>query len=367
MKFALFYEIPVARPWTAESEHRAYKEVLEQAQLADTLGYHSVWSVEHHFSEEFSHCSNPEVLYGAIAATTKNLRIGYGVRLMPRPYNHPVRTAESVAVLDLISDGRVEFGTGRSATRDELEGFGIHPDETRDMWEEALRMTVNCWVNDEAEFSGQFWNMPKRRVVPKPLQGPHPPLWGATTSPDGHRVMGQHGLGVCSFTVGLPPEDLKSRIDMYRQGLTECTDPIGAFINDRVATFTMVHCAPDRDEAIAQAKESFEWYVTESNRRIATVAEWMEEMNQTDLGTYDYTAKTRAANAAGKTKIPIQRLFESGAAVVGSPEDCVETAKRYEAAGCDILLCLVNPYKMPHDQVMRSIELIGKEVIPHFA
>ena len=366
MKFALFYEIPVARPWTAESEHQAYKEVLAQAQLADGLGFHSVWSVEHHFSEEFSHCSNPEVLYGAIAATTKNLRIGYGVRLMPRPYNHPVRTAESVAVLDLISDGRVEFGTGRSATRDELEGFGINPDDTRDMWEEALRMTVNCWVNDEASFDGKYWSMPKRRVVPKPLQGPHPPLWGATTSGDGHRVMGQHGLGVCSFTVGLPPEDLKERIDLYRQGIAECTEPIGAFVNDQVATFTMVHCAPSRDEALAQARESFEWYVTESNRRIGTLAEWMHEMQQ-DLGTYEYAARTKAASDAGKTKIPIERLFESGAAVVGTPEDCVETARRYEAAGCDILLCLVNPYKMPHDQVMRSIELIGTEVIPAFA
>ena len=113
MKFALFYEIPVARPWTRESEHHAYKNTLEQAILADRLGYHSVWTVEHHFLEEFSHCSNPEVLYGAIASRTENIRIGYGVRLLPQPYNHPIRTAESVAVLDLLSDGRVEFGTGR--------------------------------------------------------------------------------------------------------------------------------------------------------------------------------------------------------------------------------------------------------------
>ena len=117
MKFALFYEIPVARPWDERSEWRAYKNTLEQAVLADRLGWHGFWTVEHHFLEEFSHCSNPEVLYGAVAARTQNLRIGYGVRLCPRPYNHPVRSAESAAVLDLLSDGRVEFGTGRSATR----------------------------------------------------------------------------------------------------------------------------------------------------------------------------------------------------------------------------------------------------------
>src|SRR5919205_1546326 len=138
MKFALFYEIPVPRPWDERSEWRAYKETLEQVVLADTLGFHSVWTVEHHFLEEYSHCSNPEVLYGAIAARTERIRLGYGVRLMPQPYNHPVRTAESVAVLDLISNGRVEFGTGRSSTRPELEGFGINPHDTREMWQEAI-------------------------------------------------------------------------------------------------------------------------------------------------------------------------------------------------------------------------------------
>jgi hypothetical protein len=138
MKFALFYEIPVARPWNAESEYLAYQHTLEQAILGDKMGFHSFWTVEHHFLEEYSHCSNPEVLYGAIAARTKNIRLGYGVRLLPKPYNHPIRTAESVAVLDLISDGRVDFGTGRSSTRAELEGFDIDPDETREQWREAL-------------------------------------------------------------------------------------------------------------------------------------------------------------------------------------------------------------------------------------
>ena len=166
MKFALFYEIPVARPWDEGSEHRAYKNTLEQVILGDKVGFHSVWTVEHHFLEEFSHCSNPEVLYGAIAAMTKNIRIGYGVRLLPKPYNHPVRTAESVAVLDLLSDGRVEFGTGRSATRLELEGFGVSPAETREMSREALEHIVGCWTNEEYEFEGKHWSMPRRRVQP---------------------------------------------------------------------------------------------------------------------------------------------------------------------------------------------------------
>jgi hypothetical protein len=147
VKFALFYEIPVPRPWTP-GRAAAYQNVIRQAVLGGD-GFHSLWTVEHHFLE--AHCSNPEVLYGAIAAAkTSRLRLGYGVRLLPRPYNHPVRTAESVAVLDLLSDGRVEFGTGRSATRAELEGFGIDPKHTRAMWQESIEHIVGCWTNDES-------------------------------------------------------------------------------------------------------------------------------------------------------------------------------------------------------------------------
>ena len=181
MKFALFYEIPVPQPWEPDSELIAYQNTLAEAVAGDKAGWDAFWTVEHHFLKEYSHCSNPEVLYGAVAALTERIRLGFGVRLMPKPYNHPVRTAESVAVLDLISNGRVDFGTGRSATRAELEGFGLDPADTREMWREAIEHVVGCWTNDEYEFAGKHWQMPKRRVQPKPLQHPHPPIWGATT------------------------------------------------------------------------------------------------------------------------------------------------------------------------------------------
>ena len=218
VQFALFYEIPVPRPWTPRAEYQAYQNTLEQAVFGEQMGFRAFWTVEHHFLEEFSHCSNPEVLYGAVAARTKTMRIGYGVRLLPKPYNHPVRTAESVAVLDLISGGRVDFGTGRSTTRTELEGFGISPHDTRDMWREALEHVIGCWRNDEYAFEGKHWSLPKRRVLPKPLQQPHPPVWAATGSEDGHAIMGKLGLGLLSFTVGTPPEELGKRIAIYREG-----------------------------------------------------------------------------------------------------------------------------------------------------
>jgi alkanesulfonate monooxygenase SsuD/methylene tetrahydromethanopterin reductase-like flavin-dependent oxidoreductase (luciferase family) len=196
MKFALFYEIPVARPWAPDSEHLAYKNTLEQAIAGEQAGFHAFWTVEHHFLEEYSHCSNPEVLYGAIASRTSKMRLGYGVRLMPRPYNHPVRTAESVAVLDLLSDGRVDMGTGRSATRIELEGFGVDPKDTRDMWREAIEHVVGCWTNERYSFEGKYWSLPDRRVQPKPLQQPHPPIYvGAMTAGNVFRRVMTYGNG----------------------------------------------------------------------------------------------------------------------------------------------------------------------------
>jgi alkanesulfonate monooxygenase SsuD/methylene tetrahydromethanopterin reductase-like flavin-dependent oxidoreductase (luciferase family) len=367
MKFALFYEIPVARPWTPGKEHRAYQDVIEEVVFGEEMGFHGFWTVEHHFLEEFSHCSNPEVLYGAIAARTESMRIGYGVRLMAKPYNHPVRTAESVAVLDLISNGRVDFGTGRSATRLELEGFGLNPHETRRMLQEAIEHVVGCWTNERYSFEGEFWSMPERCVIPKPLQDPHPPIWTATTSESGHYEVGKTGVGLLSFAVGVSPEDMIPRVAAYKRGQADCTQPKGAFRNERVATFTMSHCAASNQQAFAEAEESMLWYPRHGAGLIADTVDYARTF-QEDLATYDYAGTTKALKeSGGLDALTFDYIKEVGAAMVGDPDRCIEIAKRYEAAGCDVLLCLGNPYNMPHDQVMASIELLGKHVIPEFS
>lgn len=366
MRFALFYEIPVPRPWDAESELQAYQHTLEQAVAGDRLGWDAFWTVEHHFLQEFSHCSNPEVLYGAVAARTERIRLGYGVRLMPKPYNHPVRTAESVAVLDLISNGRVDFGTGRSSTRPELEGFGIDPAGTRAMWKEAIEHVVGCWTNEEYEFAGSYWQMPRRRVQPKPLQQPHPPIWGATTSDDGHRQVGELGLGLCSFAVGVSPEEVKRRVDLYRDAVSSCTAPLGRTVHDAAATFTMALCAPERERAYELARESFEWYPKTGARQIGSLTAWMNERRQA-LGSYEYARDMKAVDESGQLDLlDLEYLIDTNACVLGTPDDCVAMCERYEQAGIDLLLCLVNPYKVPHEAVMQTIELMGKEVIPRF-
>ena len=245
-------------------------------------------------------------------------------------------------------------------------GFNVNPEETRDMWKEALQHIVGAWTEEHYQADGKYWKMGgPRRVQPKPFQDPHPPIFGATSSPDGHLEVGRQGIGLCSFTVGVPPEELAERFALYREGLAECEKPVGKFVNEQAATFTMVHCAADKQRAYDVAEESMLWYVKHGGALIASVADLLEGK---DLGTYGYTGTAKEHRDAGTMgQLTFEYLHESGSAVVGDPDECIATARRYEAAGCDLLLCLVNPYNIPHEDVMESIELMGKHVLPAFA
>jgi alkanesulfonate monooxygenase SsuD/methylene tetrahydromethanopterin reductase-like flavin-dependent oxidoreductase (luciferase family) len=359
--FGLFYEIPVPAPWQARSERDAYHAVIAQAVRGEAVGFSHFWTVEHHFLSEFSHCSAPEVLYGAVAAKTSRIRIGHGVRLLPFPYNHPLRAAEMAAMLDCICDGRLEFGTGRSATRREMEGFGIDPNETRGMWEEALQVIVGAWINDVFSWEGKYFKVPPRRVHPKPLQQPHPPLWMASTSPESHEIAGRKGMGLLSFTIGVPPEELAGRIELYRKGLAEA-EPVGRSVNRTAATFTMVHCAETNETARQNAAASVVWYLRNSVRLIGELATWQEEKRR-EFGTYQYSTMLRDLDTS---QLDFDTLDAMGAVIVGDPERCIERVRRYRDAGCEQLLCLMNPYNIAPDKVMRSIELFGQHVIPAF-
>lgn len=377
MDFALFYEIPQPRPWTIESPRTALKNAVDAAVLGDRLGYRSFWLTEHHFLPELSISTAPEVVFATIAAKTERIRLGHGVRLLPNAYNHPIRAAEMAATLDNLCDGRLDFGTGRSATRTELEGFQVNPHETRAQQEEALEFIVRAWTEEEIEFEGKYFRMPSRNVVPKPYQQPHPPLWQATASPEGHTQSGEKGIGLLSFTVGVEPEILAERIALYRDGLSRAK-PVGKYINDRVGVFTLVHCETDRKAAQDTARESFVWYVNISGQLVANFTMWLEELG-TGLGSFQYgpyvMVKEAMEEAAAKAEtdpeesgwvITLEDLDEKGAVLCGDPDRIIEVAKRYEAAGCEMLMCLVNPYKIPQDKVLESIELIGKHVLPEF-
>jgi alkanesulfonate monooxygenase SsuD/methylene tetrahydromethanopterin reductase-like flavin-dependent oxidoreductase (luciferase family) len=178
--------------------------------------------------------------------------------------------------------------------------------------------------------------------------------------------MGELGLGLCSFAVGVSPEEVKKKIDLYREGVANCTTPIGKYVHDEAATFTMCCVAPSEAEARETARESFEWYPKVGARQIAQVAEWMAERKQ-DLGNYDYAAGMKQHSDDGSLDLlSLEYLVETGACVLGTSDQAVEACRRYEEAGVDLLLCLVNPYKIPHEKVMQSIELMGDDVIPEF-
>ena len=181
----------------------------------------------------------------------------------------------------------------------------------------------------------------------------------ATSSPAGHEVAGRAGVGLLSFTIGVPPSELAFRIGLYKQGLTQAK-PAGKVINKRAATFTMVHCAETNAEARQNAEQSILWYFRRSIELISSVAAWQEGR---ELGSYDYLRALKDMNLEG---VSYDMLDEMDAVIVGDPARCVEKARKYFDAGCDQILCLMQPHSIAPHKVMRSIELFGEHVIPAF-
>lgn len=359
MDFGMMYEIEMAKPFHARSEYDLFQQTIAQVVAAEEVGFSHVWSVEHHFLEEFSYSSAPEILFGALSQRTKTIRIGHGVRLLPFPYNHPIRSAEQAATLDLLCNGRLDFGTGRSVSRLELEGFGIDPKETRPMWEEALDVIVGAWTEETFSWQGRYFKLPPRKVVPKPLQKPHPPLWCASTGPETHEIAGRKGLGLLSFTLLVDPDELKRRIGIWKAGQREAK-PAGKFINDRAATFTMVHCAETDREARETARRAFEWYARTSFEYVASVVAWQAG---SQAGTYDYIKQMAGISPE---EITFDYMDQNDMLICGDPDTCIRKVKRYQEAGCQQLLCFMQVYDIPHQKIMDSIKLWGKHVIPYF-
>ncbi|HTK65588.1 MAG TPA: LLM class flavin-dependent oxidoreductase [Pseudonocardia sp.] len=348
------YEVEAV--FTPEATHRAFHDVVEEVVQAEKSGYTSAWFVEHHFYEEASQSSAPDVMLSHIAAKTERIRLGHGVRLLPHAYNHPVRAAESAAVLDLLSNGRLEFGTGRSLSRLELEGFGIDPAATREQWDNSLGIIVDAWTKEVVERTEGPIQFPPRSVVPKPLQQPHPPLWAATTGAPGHELMGRKGLGLLSFTLMLPVEELASRIALYREGIKHA-EPVGHFVNDQVAAMTMVHCHQDGQVARERAADAVMGYLRWAFAAFVGAARWMDPRE----GTYNYLQEMLGIDI---DQLTFDIVNDNDMVIVGTPDECKKKAERYFDAGVDQMLCQMSLPGLSHDHIMESIELFGREVIP---
>jgi alkanesulfonate monooxygenase SsuD/methylene tetrahydromethanopterin reductase-like flavin-dependent oxidoreductase (luciferase family) len=374
MKFDLLYELQTPKPHDERSEWRVYKEALEQIELADRLGFDTVWAVEHHFLTEFAHCSAPEVFLTAAAARTTRIRIGHGVVLLPSKFNHPIRVAERSAALDLLSDGRLEFGTGRSSQYEQA-GFEIDTALSRDMWQESLELIPRMWTEDPFEHHGRFVNVPSRSIIPKPLQKPHPPMWMAATSPQSWEIAGRNGIGILGLTIFVSVPQLQDRVRAYREALTQAK-PVGRFINDRVGAFTIVHVAETRQQAIANgATDAAINYLLYAFRILGGGA------NPGDAGMQREHAATEIQSTPYRDMIakeyPIilkmmknectfEDLDQEDMVMVGDVDECARKVERYQQAGLDHFISLMQADRIPHDRVMRSIELFGKEIIPRF-
>jgi alkanesulfonate monooxygenase SsuD/methylene tetrahydromethanopterin reductase-like flavin-dependent oxidoreductase (luciferase family) len=356
VKFGLLYELQFAKPWSEGWEARIYHEALEQIALADRAGFHCVWAVEHHFLTEYSHSSAPEVFLAAVSQRTERIRIGHGVVLLPLAYNNPIRVAERVAALDILSNGRVEFGTGRSGTPAEVLGFGLDPAQTRAMWDEALHIIPRMWAEDPFCYEGEFFSMPPRSIWPKPVQKPHPPIWVAATSEQTYTEAGERGLGVLCFIIGRP-DMLEQRIAAYRAAIAHAK-PAGKFVNNQAAGFTVTLCLDDDEEARRIGGPAALWYTAMLGQ---VLGEWRGQVvpGYEYYGNVSRDAAQTAAREAGS-------LIDGGAFCIGDPDTCIRIAERYQAAGVDQLLCLMQAGRIPHEKIMRSIELFGEKVIPHF-
>jgi alkanesulfonate monooxygenase SsuD/methylene tetrahydromethanopterin reductase-like flavin-dependent oxidoreductase (luciferase family) len=359
MKFGVFYELQLPKPWNEGDEHRLFHEALEQIVLADRLGYDHAWEVEHHFLDEYSHSSSPEVFLAAAASVTKNIRLGHGIRQVIPNYNHPARTAEGLATLDIMSNGRVEFGIGEGATRLELGGFNIPAKEKRAMAIEAGEQIANMMVLDPYPgFEGKYFSMPCRNVLPKPVQRPHPPMWMACTNRDTIRVAASLGVGALAFSF-VDPEEARNWSEIY-YGIIKSEEcrPIGHTVNANIAMVSNFSLHHDREEAIRRGHEGFEFFGYALNALVAhdTVP------GRTDMwGDY-----IKARGNRTQEVIDAAKRAEAIATGIGTPDDMRAHLRAFQNAGVDQVIFMQQAGRNKHEHICESLELFAKEVMPEF-
>lgn len=354
MNFSLIYEMQQASP-TRASEAQHFRDCLQQCELADELGYHCVWEVEHHGLYEYSHSSAPEIFLSFVAARTKNIRIGHGVTLLPFRYNHPIRIAERIATLDILSEGRVYWGTGKSASEVEKQAFECDPATLHAEWLEALEIIPRMWRDDVFEFKGRFFDIPPTQVIPKPVQDPHPPVFAACSKPDSVFAVGELGLGALNFALG-SDDYLADRVKRYKE-IASKSDPLLGTRNVYYA------CTPPT-------------LVLKDDRRACEVGLRGARFFTTALARYYF----HGDRPTGELDIPrdaltdqemaeaMQARSESAiGAVVGDVVHAKERVAMYQEAGVDELILVMQMGTVPHEAIMESIRTFGEEVLPHFS
>src|ERR671916_1692420 len=372
MRFGLFYEHQNPRPWEGErADHKLLIDALDQIELADKLGFDYVWEVEHHFLGGSSHSSAPDVFMAAASQRTRDIRLGHGIIQTAPAYNHPARTAERLAMLDLVSNGRVEFGSGESSSEAELGGFLIDPELKREMWLEGLEVAIRCMTEQPfTGVDGKYVSMPPRNVVPKPVQQPHPPLWVACSRRDTILLAAEKGIGALTFAF-IDPEEAQQWIGDYEQTLAERCVPVGKAVNPNVACVTPMMCARTEEEAVARGVEggnffgySLGHYYVFGEHVPGTTDVWAEYVERRDEKGFSPEA---AAKAIEEERLGAKLASEDATGLrgaVGTPDQIRDYLTRYEEAGVDQLIFVMQAGKNHPNPLCEGRARFGPEAPP---
>ncbi len=349
MKFGVFYELQLPRPWTETSEAQLFSDALDQFELADRLGYDHAWVVEHHFLEEYSHSSAPEVFLGAASQRTKRIRLGHGVIQLTT--NQPQRVAEKVSTLDILSKGRVEMGFGEAAGPAELHPFGVRVRDKRDRWEEAVRAIMPMFSKDNWEFHGQYYDFPARNVIPKSVQKPHPPVWVACSNIQTIASAGEWGMGALGFSF-VSPDAARAWVHRYYNNFLHRPNRLGDYqANPNIAIVNGFMCAPTDKEAedLAAGWTFFNFALGYYGRK------GVDAPGKSDLwGEYQAWRQTDKAQTALRNGL------------IGSPDTIRKRLRMFADAHVDQIILLNQAGKTSHAAICDSLDLFAREVMPEF-
>jgi alkanesulfonate monooxygenase SsuD/methylene tetrahydromethanopterin reductase-like flavin-dependent oxidoreductase (luciferase family) len=348
MKFGLHYQLPCSG---SQSSVQRYRDTVEQAVHAEALGFESVWPVEQHFIPDLSISPAPLLLLAAIAERTTSLRLGIAIILLP--LSHPIRVAEEIGTLDVLSNGRVEFGIGRGALPAHFTGFGIPQAESRERFLEGLEIILAAWRNERVSHHGRFFEIEDLTVVPKPVQQPHPPVRVACNSVDTFEMTGRLGYRIFAASQVNPYYRIKEFLSVYHQARETAQHP--SIDGEDFTLLTPLYVGESEAQIRQDTERSIRHLLQTASSLIAS-AKVPEKL----------AAQLREA-AERSRRLTYDRMSET-MAIFDTPDRCIERLGRLnEDFRMGRTICWFNPGgQVPHLQVMRSMELFAAKVMPHF-